>query len=374
MPTRKPPSRVTTRRPPPKMKSKSGYKPPMTQERILSEIKSGVKNVIAYPENRKTIRVDVPVNNLKLRTDTAIAVSKLFDEAIISPKDPKIVLLGTDFRVIIKPAKGSKKTGSAPEYGALGKIDLSKFDKNAFVTLTPEFSRGSVPTNVKEASDVKCVSDLNNQITSLMGSSFEGIDLSVAGFRLKNIVGAIPVTNGEPKADVMLIQYDKTRKKLSPAFFMSYKMGSDAKGFQNYSGLSEKSAPEIFADAETISFYEKLYTLQKQKNRKSCFRRLKSRDIIGRSLWGMKYGSGTFGLDNVHIIAQGELSISRGTMNYDHIQKNGNFNLTGGYEPVFGARYTPGRGNVGPNNIRIADMRLGIFPLAYFLGRDAREI
>jgi hypothetical protein len=48
--------------------------------------------------------------------------------------------------------------------------------------------------------------------------------------------------------------------------------------------------------------------------------------------------------------------------------------LTGGYDPVFGARYTPGRGNVGPNDIRIKDMRLGIFPMAYFMSRDAREI
>lgn len=374
MPTRKPPSRVPTRRPTPKLKPKTGYRQALTQDKVLAEIKKNIKNAIAYPENRKTIRVDVAVNNIKLRTDTAIEVSKLFDEAIISPKDPKIVLLGTDFRVIIKPAKGAKKTGSAPEYGALGKIDLRKFDKNAFTDLTPEFARGSVPTNVKEASDIKCVSDLNNQISALMGSTFEGIELTVAGFRLKGIVGAIPVTNGEPKADVMLVQYEASRKKLMPAFYMSYKMGSDAKGFQNYSGLSEKSAPEIFTDQETINFYEKLYTLQKQKNRKSCFRRLKSRDIIGRSLWGMKYGSGTYGLDNVQIIAQGELTISRGAISYEHVQKNGNFNLTGGYEPVFGARYTPGRGNVGPNNIRIADMRLGIFPLAYFMSRDAREI
>jgi hypothetical protein len=374
MPTRKPPSRVTTRRPAPKQKPRAGYKAALTQEKILSEIKTGVKGVIAYPENRKTIRVDVPVNNINLRTKTAIEVSKLFDEAIISPKDPKIVLLGTDFRVIIKPAKGSKKTGSAPEYGAIGKINLRSFDTNSFASLTPEFSRGSVPTNVKEASDVKCVSDLNTQITEMMGSSFEGVDLTIAGFRVKNIVGAIPVTNGEPKADVMLVQYDKARKRLSPAFYMSYKMGSDAKGFQNYSGLSDKSAPEIFKDPETIRFYEKLYTLQKQGNRKSCFRKLKSQDIIGKSLWGMKYGSGTYGLDNVHLIAQGELNISRGTVNYDHIQKNGNFNLTGGYDPVFGARYTPGRGNVGPNDIRIKDMRLGIFPMAYFMSRDAREI
>lgn len=354
-------------------KSRGG--PPLSQKSILTKIKSNIKNVIAYPDNTKTIRVDVPVNNIKLRADTAIAISKLFNEAVLSPKDPKIVLIGKDFRVIVKPAKGSKKTGSAPEYGALGKINLSKFDKTAFASLTPEFSRGALPTSVKEESDVKSVSDLNIKITALMGSVFDGINLSIAGFRLKGVVGAIPVTNGEPKADLMLVQYNKLTKKLKPVFYMSYKMGKNAKGFQNYSGLSQKSAPEIFNDEETIDFYNKLYTLQKQKNRKSCFRRLNSKDIIGRSLWGMNYGSGTFGLDNVHIIAQGELSISSsGRMTYDHIQKNGDFNLTSGYEPVFGARYTPGRGNVGPNNIGIANMRLGIFPLAYFIGRDSREI
>jgi hypothetical protein len=237
-----------------------------------------------------------------------------------------------------------------------------------------EFSRGKLPTNIKEDSDVKGVSDLNTAILPLLGRQVKGITLRVNGMSFSNVVGCIPVTIGEPKADFVFVSVKPQTMELYPSGFISYKLGRDAKGFQNYSGLSEKSSPTIFNNEETISFYKKLETLQNSGNKKSAYSEIKNNSIVASSIWGMNFGR-QYGVNNVHFLAQGEVTVNSSSLSYTHTQKNGDFNFSDGYEPVFGARYTPSRNNVGPNGIRVTGMRLGIFPAAYFTsGRDALKI
>lgn len=349
----------------------------LTQQIIITKIcKTVTAAVAAYPvsANSKTIRVDVATNTAALRKSTALTISSLFQGSVIDSADSNTVLLPEKFKVIIKPKKGAIKTGSSAEYGLLGQIDLSAFNITGFETISNEFSRGNLPTNIKEDSDVKGVSDLNNAILPLLGREVKGITLRVSGMSFNNVVGAIPVTIGEPKADFVLVSVKPQTMELYPSSFISYKLGRDAKGFQNYSGLSEKSSSLIFNDKETIDFYKKLETLQNSGNKKSAYAEIKNNSIMSSSIWGMDFGK-KYGVNNVHFLAQGEVSINSSSLSYTHTQKNGNLNFSNGYEPVFGARYTPSRNNVGPNGIRVNGMRLGIFPAAYFTsGRDALKI
>jgi hypothetical protein len=348
----------------------------LTQQDIITKIcKLITAAVAAYPisPSSKTIRVDVSTNTASLRKETALQISSLFKGSVINPTDPNTVLLPEKFKVVVKPKKGAVKTGSSAEFGLLGQIDLTAFKFTGFESISSEFSRGELPTNIKEESDVKGVSDLNNAILPLLNRQIKGIMLRINGMSFNNVVGCVPVTIGEPKADFVLVSVNPKAMEFYPSCFISYKLGKDAKGFQNYSGLSEKSSPTIFKDEETIAFYKKLETLQNSGNKKSAYSEIKNKNIAAYSVWGMDYGK-QYGVNNVHFLAQGEVSIRSNSLSYTHTQKNGDFNFSNGYEPVFGARYTPSRNNVGPNGIRVNGMRLGIFPAAYFGTRDALKI
>lgn len=330
---------------------------------ISNTIQQKVPNGCAYPDTGKTIRVDISTNNAQLRKQVTEKVLSLFDGSMQKPGRPFDVMLPNGFTVLIKPAKGAKKTGSSADYGILAKIDLKNFNTKAFKDISAEFARGELVTSIKEASDVKCVSDLNNLITGTIKNDLKGITVSILGFRFQSIIGCIPVTNGEPKADVVLVSHKN--KVLTPVCFISYKMGRTAKDFQGYSGLSEKSSPFIFNHAETYDFFKKLSTLSSHGSSEEIYQVIKDKDLYGKAVWGMDYPSSAFGINNCHMIAQGEPTLSGSVLKYDHMQKNGDLSFDNSYQPVFGARYATGRNNKGPNGLTAKNYRIGIFPRAY---------
>lgn len=316
-----------------------------------------------YKETSKTVRLDIEENNAQMRTKMTLLVMAEFLGSEIKPARPNDVKIPGGYTVLVKPKKGAKKTASGAYYGLLGTIDLSVFDTSSFMKVCLTFTSGKLVNNIKEASDVKCVSDFNKAIEKYLDPSFKGIDLSIGGFTFKNIIGMIPVTVGEPKADVVLVS--REGNKLIPTCYLSYKMGTDAKGFQNYSGLSEKSSPYIFNHSETIKFYTTLAALSVADKKEEVFQIINDEKIIGMSVFGMDYGKTSFGVNNCHLIVQGEVSISGSRFSYTHIHKNGDMNFDKTYQPVFGARYASGRNNKGPNGLNNKNYRIGIFPRAY---------
>lgn len=333
---------------------------------FLSKVKE-LKNCVLYQETGKTVRVDIPQNNLNLRDQTTGAIFSLFGsrEAKIDPKRPyDIKLIKGGFTILVKPRKGAQKTASSARYGALAKLDFSAFDISNFSDVSSSFvSSSKLVNSIKEASDVKCVSDFNDALEPYLDNSFKGVTLSLGGYTFKNVLGCIPVTNGEPKADVVLVC--RRGQKLIPDCYLSYKMGRDAKGFQNYSGLSEKSSSYIFNHPETLEFYTKLHMLSKANKKEEVYQIIKDKKIIGMSVWGMDYGKGGYGVNNCHMIAQGEIRISGKRATYSHVNTNGDFSFDKTYQPVFGARYASGRNNKGPDGMNADNFRIGIFPRAY---------
>lgn len=258
---------------------------------------------------------------------------------------------------------GKGGAGAAVYYGRLAELKLSKYDLSDFQAISSTFASGELVKNIKEASDVIAVSDFNKALNAVLDSP-DGITLNSEGFRFKNVIGCIPVTNGEPKADIVLVGIDNKNKKLFPTAYLSYKMGTRAKDFQNYSGLSEKSSPYIFNHKETKKFYQTLAQFSKSNIHPDVYQIIKDEKIIGMSVWGMDYGK-TFGVNNCHYIAQGSVTISGSRLSYTHTQKNGDLNFDKEYQPVFGARFATGRNNRGPGGIEAKNYRIGIFPRAY---------
>lgn len=330
---------------------------------LANDIQTAIPTAMAYPESGKTVRVDIAQNNVALRKQVTDKVLALFPGSLVTKARPNDVMLPGGWKVLVKPAQGAKKTGSSAYYGYLGKLNLSLYNTSAFRGVSSFVVSGKLSTDIKEASDVKCVSDLNELIEPKLKTNPGGITVTVAGYRFTNIVGCLPVTDGEPKADVVLVQ--QKGKVLTPVCFLSYKMGSNAKGFQNYSGLSEKSAPFIFNHKETLQFYKEMKTLAEHGGKVEHYQRIKDPLIKGKSVFGMDYPSGKFGINNCHAIVQGEVTLSGAALSYTHMHKNGDMSFDKEYEPVFGSRTASGRGNVGPGGITFSGYRIGIYPRAF---------
>jgi len=334
----------------------------MTIDQIVKLLTQKIKGVSVYPLSGKSARVDITKNSVDERKRvTQLVLSTIKNARADDKTRPFDVSTPEGFKILVKPQKNAPKQGSGAYYGILEKIDLSSFNLTSFYEVSPQFAQGKLVGNIKEASDVKCVSDLNEAIEK-SSKTMGGITLSIEGYTFKNVIGCIPVTNGEPKADVVFVcRKDNT---LYPDCYMSYKMGNSAKGFQNYSGLSEKSSPYIFNHEETYEFYKMLSNMTENGVKKDVYQIIKDKKIIGMSVWGMGYG-GAYGINNCHFIAQGEVSISGTSLKYTHSHKNGDFNFKKEYQPVFGARYATGRNNKGPKGLFNSNFRIGIFPRAY---------
>jgi hypothetical protein len=333
-------------------------------KKIEDQLKSikELKGCIIQPETSKTIRLDIPENNVQMRNRITGIVLSALSGSTTDVKRPHDVKITGGFTVLVKPSKGARKTASGAYYGKLAELDLKKFNTREFQGICNTFASGSLVNAIKESSDIKCVSDLNKIISPLLDISVSGVDLTISPYTFKNVIGCIPVTNGEPKADVVLVC--RKGNLLFPDGFISYKMGVDAKGFQNYSGLSEKSSKYIFEHQETLLFYKTLHVLSETKSTEDTFQLIKDQKIIGMSVWGMDFGK-DFGINNCHFVAQGEACISSGRLKYSHIMINGDFNFEKPYQPVFGARYASGRNNKGPQGLTANNFRIGIFARAY---------
>lgn len=333
-----------------------------TRDEVVHELNRLLPTVNFYGLKPKTIRADIPQNSVALRNKITQDVIGFFPGSSTTASRPNDVKIPGGFTILVKPTKGAKKIASGAYYGNLEKIDLSAFKLNSFADISREFAAGNLANAIKEASDIKCVSELNEAIVKASKGSLDGITLKIDGFTFKNVIGCIPVTNGEPKADVVLVC--KKDDELYPDCYISYKMGAAAKDFQQYSGLSEKSSAYIFNHKETLKFYTTLSEMAASGVKGDVYQLIEDKKIIGLSVWGGNYG-GTFGVNNCHTVAQGSPTINGTKLTYTHSVKNGNFNFETGYQPVFGARYTRNRNNRGPNGMTAPNFRIGIYPRAY---------
>lgn len=278
------------------------------------------------------------------------------------------------FEIQVKPESSTgRKTNekSVPVYyGVLGKLNLKNIDVSAFRSIDVNFSSSKVlPRTLKEPSDIKGVSDFNKALEDASDGNPEGMTLKIKSksgfFKIENAVGVVAVVGKEPKTDYVVVS--KMGNKLHPSFFISYKMGTDATAFQNYSGLSEKTSPYIWNHKETERFFRDLQVLSKKsgEKEKNYKEEINDATIMKHSLYGMNFGK-EFGLDNVNIIAQGQLKISStGELTYDHIMPNGYIPpKRSPYHPVFGARRTV-RNSRTPFGTVVKGYRVGIYPRIY---------
>ena len=202
-----------------------------------------------------------------------------------------------------------------------------------------------------ERGELAVITDLNDQLNKLKNP----IEVMVGTKTFKNIYGANKVL-GTPKADIALVAYNETSGKFENVCFISHKMGTSAKDFQQYSGITTKAdgakSGSISRDPVVMKFLSDLTAVHEDIiiKKQRYHRIIKSDSLIGKSVFGPKYGSKIYDEDNIHIIGQGDASFVKNGLTYKLIfsagaEYNGDVSRfkTGGYTAIIAGRYTSGR-------------------------------
>jgi hypothetical protein len=221
------------------------------------------------------------------------------------------------------------------------------------------------------------------QINDYIVKQGKPITIVVGKHTFTDIYGANKV-EGTPKADIALVTFDSKLKKFKDVCFISHKMGSTAADYQQYSGITEKAdgskIGSISKDENVINFLKTLTGYHKAvvDAKERFYRVIKDNKLIGKAIYGPLFGSRTFGIDNIHLIGQGDVDFTKsGTkhkLNFTHVSYNPDVSdfKKNDYTAIIGARYTSGR-NYEVNGKTYSGARVLIMPKR-LIGTKAKEI
>lgn len=231
---------------------------------------------------------------------------------------------------------------------------------------TPEFGGKGVGFGT-QAEDRE-LAKLRTEIEAAMEKENQPVISMKVGGRVVKVAGVMS-TPGTPKSDFHLVDEDK-----NPVAWISHKDGSKPQHFQQYGGLSNN----VFRNnREIIKFMkdvQKLYPNGLGRG-DSVYRPVKDTKVVRQSVWGIDYGK-VRGKDNVDEFHQGPMTVKKVGRNYqifsNHQDVNGTIPRSGGYEPIYFARFTTDRGARIAGEF-LANARVGVFPKAK-AGNTSKEI
>lgn len=226
--------------------------------------------------------------------------------------------------------------------------------------------------------------DVLTQINGYIAKIGAPITVVAGKHTFKDVYGANKV-EGTPKADIALVTYDGKKKKFVDVCFISHKMGKDASGFQQYSGITTKAdgakAGSISKDKGVVAFLKTLtaYHSAVVDGKERFMRVIKDKALIGKAVYGPLFGASTYGIDNIHLIGQGDVKFTKtGEKHKLDFTAHASYNpdvkefMTGDYTAIIGARYSSGR-NYESGNKTYSGVRVLIMPKR-LIGSKAKDI
>jgi hypothetical protein len=165
-----------------------------------------------------------------------------------------------------------------------------------------------------------------------------------------------------PKSDFSIV--NATGEEVA---WLSHKAGTKPSQFQQYGGLSDSAFSENPDVKQFVMDLKKLYPNGLERGN-SAYRPCKDVSIINMSVYGTAFG-GEPAAENVDEFHQGTLKLKKlpGNATYEiissHKGSNGSILDSGGYEPIYYARYTGDRGARVAGEF-IENARIGVFPAA----------
>ena len=267
------------------------------------------------------------------------------------------------------------KTPASRKISSIGIIKISK---------TLEIVVKPLSKNVLKA-EQEATSALVKLIKEAVQQTGSPISINIGNKKIYNVVSAgADQIKGDPKADIALIN-----KKGKEVGFISHKKEGGASAFQQYGGISKAAGQKIYTNSLVIKFVEALekHTGGSGKSGLSAYRYIpntrEGQKLVGMSVFGPEYNGGrSFNRQSVHCIGQGSpilttqgdiglftLTFSEATHTPDSVL----WAFNGSYAAIFGATYRAGR-KIDSSDIRISNMRGGIYPYDFISGRKATEI
>lgn len=237
----------------------------------------------------------------------------------------------------------------------------------------------SSPT-ATERGELSVITQINSYILKV-GSP---VTIVAGKHTFENIYGANKV-EGTPKADIALVSFDAKKKKFVDVCFISHKMGKDAGGYQQYSGITTKAdgtkSGSISDDKSVVEFLKTLVGFHDAvvTGKQRFYRCIKDKKLIGKAIYGPLFGSTTYGIDNIHFIGQGDAVLTKVGKNHRldfsaHSSYNPDVSefMKDDYTAIIGARYTSGR-NYMSEGKTYSGARILIMPKK-LIGSKATEI
>jgi hypothetical protein len=247
--------------------------------------------------------------------------------------------------------------------------DLSKFKMGQSILLPTDkgsdiklndiykdslFSGRTQSTTAKEDAEVVSLNEQLNKIKDKLGVDF--ITLKVG--KQKYQVSLCESTPGTPKCDFHF------KGSSEYGGHVSHKAGNGPRGFQQWSGTSQRVEPSIFSHPETQDFINSLKSKYPNgmPSGTTVGRKIKDEKLKNLAVYGNGYG-GRQGENNVDTTMQGNLNIVKNGNLYvlkasNHENINGQ-KVTGSYEPIFLAVYKGDRSDHGIKGARITINPMG---------------
>lgn len=257
-------------------------------------------------------------------------------------------------RIFFKFLDGTDK----PDYSDIWNSGLHEAFKN---------SSKNIKITPKNDYEVEVMTTINKRIEELGNGA--GIKLKVGDGRYhEKIVGCVGA-KGNKHADLVLVDIKGNEK-----IFVSYKNGSTATSFQQYSGITKRAGKTIASHIEVKQWVKDIEdnwdAEQKESPKITLHRSISNDNLKKKAVWGHEVGAGG-GYNNCNIFAQGkpkidDSSTGRYKLEFTKVVNKGNLTkLTGDYDPTLGARKGEAYRKVGSKS----GVRGGIFSLGYLTKR-----
>ena len=283
--------------------------------------------------------------------------------------------------------------------GKEGYVNIGAIGKPT--TQPDDVERRTIEASQTVLNQLKGIAKVGNSLKAGINIEVEGIGF----FTDVATVSKVPerVHGREAKADIVMKD-----ARGNALMYISHKKAGGAGAFQQYGGVSKKAgnrtnANLIYDDSEVQQYLNDLYTLYEDATMGvnsyegnpfdrsgrittgRIYRFVNSPTLIARSVFGPDYG-GSFGIDNVHFIAQGDFRFrpyidEEGDINFkmsfsERYEINGDIEdfstgrLENPYRAVFVSRSEGGKNTETPRGT-LRGIRTGIFNVNYLSGTAA---
>lgn len=205
-----------------------------------------------------------------------------------------------------------------------------------------------------EAAEIRSLSQQIENIKKKTGNLLVKVKVGIKIYHIKSI----RKSKASVKSDIEFLDLLD-----NPIIWISSKKGSTAQGFQQWSGISEKSSSFISSNDETKKFVNTVSEKYPEGIPQELFirRKITNPDIKKAAVYGKDFKNPQNGEDNVNMVIQGNIRLEN--IGNDVYRITGGSVFTnkripsGEYDPHFIGRYSSDR-----NDYKIPKTRLGIFP------------